>query len=226
MHQVLNEFFAAPASRLLVIAGPCILEEPATNELIGRTVRDACAALGLPFVFKASFDKANRSSIKGHRGPGLERGLAELRRMRELLGAPVTTDIHDPAQAAPAAAAVDLLQIPAFLCRQTDLLAAAAGTGCPVNVKKGQFMSPEEMRNVLVKLEEGGCRQRMLTERGTFFGYNRLVTDPTAARASRAPRWRQACRRCSSNATRIPPRPAATPAPSSRSRPCRRSSPD
>ena len=177
MHQVLNEFFAAPASRLLVIAGPCILEEPATNELIGRTVRDACAALGLPFVFKASFDKANRSSIKGHRGPGIERGLAELRRMRELLGAPVTTDIHDPAQAAPAAAAVDLLQIPAFLCRQTDLLAAAAATGCPVNVKKGQFMSPEEMRNVLVKLEEGGCRQRMLTERGTFFGYNRLVTD-------------------------------------------------
>jgi 2-dehydro-3-deoxyphosphooctonate aldolase (KDO 8-P synthase) len=177
MHDALTQFFASPGRRLLVIAGPCILEEPATNEAIGRALRDACASLGLPLVFKASFDKANRSSIKGHRGPGLERGLAELRRLRDLLGVPVTTDIHEPAQAAPAAAAVDLLQIPAFLCRQTDLLAAAAATGRPVNVKKGQFMSPEEMRNVLAKLEEGGCRHRMLTERGTFFGYNRLVTD-------------------------------------------------
>jgi 2-dehydro-3-deoxyphosphooctonate aldolase (KDO 8-P synthase) len=177
MSTVLTEFFAAPGRRLLVIAGPCILEDRSTNERIGTTVRDACAALGLPFVFKASFDKANRSSIKGHRGPGLERGLEEMARLRELLGAPVTTDIHDPLQAAPAAKVVDLLQIPAFLCRQTDLLAAAASTGRPVNVKKGQFMSPEEMRNVLTKLAEGGCTQRMLTERGTFFGYNRLVTD-------------------------------------------------
>jgi 2-dehydro-3-deoxyphosphooctonate aldolase (KDO 8-P synthase) len=177
MHQVLSDFFAAPDRQLLVIAGPCILEEQSTNELIGRTVQDACRALGLPFVFKASFDKANRSSIHGHRGPGIERGLAELARLRELLGAPVTTDIHAPEQAAPAAKVVDLLQIPAFLCRQTDLLAAAAATGRPVNVKKGQFMSPEEMRNVLAKLDEGGCRHCMLTERGTFFGYNRLVTD-------------------------------------------------
>ena len=104
MHNVLSEFFASPSRRLLVIAGPCILEDQATNERIGTEVRDACARLGLPFVFKASFDKANRSSIKGHRGPGLERGLAELARMRERLGAPVTTDIHDPSQAAPAAA--------------------------------------------------------------------------------------------------------------------------
>ena len=177
MNNVLPEFFAAPDRRMLVIAGPCILEEPEVNERIGREVRDACASLGLGYVFKASFDKANRSSIHGHRGPGLERGLEELARLRDLLGVPVTTDIHAPEQAAPAAKAVDLLQIPAFLCRQTDLLAAAAGTGKPVNVKKGQFMAPEEMRNVLAKLDEGGCTQRMLTERGTFFGYHRLVTD-------------------------------------------------
>jgi 2-dehydro-3-deoxyphosphooctonate aldolase (KDO 8-P synthase) len=177
MNNVLNEFFTKPDSRLLVIAGPCILEDPALNERIGTEVRDACAALGLGYVFKASFDKANRSSIHGHRGPGLERGLAELARLREKLGVPVTTDIHSHEQAAPAAKVADILQIPAFLCRQTDLLAAAAATGKPVNVKKGQFMSPEEMRNVLTKLAEGGCTQRMLTERGTFFGYNRLVTD-------------------------------------------------
>ena len=177
MNNVLEEFFAAPGRRLLVIAGPCILEEPGTNEQIGRTLRDACAGLGLPFVLKASFDKANRSSIAGHRGPGLERGLAELARLRALLGVPVTTDIHEASQAAPAAAAVDMLQVPAFLCRQTDLLSAAAGTGLPVNVKKGQFMAPEEMRNVLSKLAEGGCTRPMLTERGTFFGYHRLVND-------------------------------------------------
>lgn len=177
MKNVLPEFFAAPARRLLVIAGPCILEDSSTNECIGTVVRDACHALDLPYVFKASFDKANRSSIHGHRGPGLERGMEEMARLREKLGVPVTTDIHDPAQAAPVARVVDLLQVPAFLCRQTDLLAAAAATGKPVNVKKGQFMAPEEMRNVLTKLAEGGCTQPMLTERGTFFGYHRLVTD-------------------------------------------------
>jgi 2-dehydro-3-deoxyphosphooctonate aldolase (KDO 8-P synthase) len=174
---VLDAWFRAPAQRLLVIAGPCILEEPEVNERIGREVRDACARLDLPFVYKASFDKANRSSIRGHRGPGLEAGLRELARLRAALGTPVTTDIHDAAQAAPAAAVVDMLQIPAFLCRQTDLLAAAAATGRPVNVKKGQFMAPAEMRHVLAKLAEGGCSRAVLTERGTFFGYHRLVTD-------------------------------------------------
>lgn len=164
---------------LLVIAGPCVLEDASTNERIGATVRDACAVLGLPYVFKASFDKANRSSIHSKRGPGLRAGLAELARLRRVLGVPVTTDIHEPGQAAPAAEVADCLQIPAFLCRQTDLLAAAAGTGRAVNVKKGQFMAPAEMANVVAKLEEGGCRDIMLTERGTFFGYHRLVNDFT-----------------------------------------------
>ena len=177
MSNVLPEFFAHPGRRLLVIAGPCVLESPDVNERIGAVVGEACRDLGFDFVFKASFDKANRSSIRGARGPGIGPGLAELARLRERLKAPVTTDIHEPGQAAAAAQAVDLLQVPAFLCRQTDLLAAAAATGRPVNVKKGQFMAPEEMRNVLAKLAEGGCTQRMLTERGTFFGYHRLVVD-------------------------------------------------
>jgi 2-dehydro-3-deoxyphosphooctonate aldolase (KDO 8-P synthase) len=162
---------------LLVIAGPCVLEDDDTNRRIGDTVAEVCADLRLPFVFKGSFDKANRSSIHSPRGPGLEKGLAILAAMRERLGVPVTTDIHEPSQAAVAARAVDILQIPAFLCRQTDLLAAAAATGRAVNVKKGQFMSPAEMRNALEKLREGGATQLIVTERGTFFGYNRLVTD-------------------------------------------------
>jgi 2-dehydro-3-deoxyphosphooctonate aldolase (KDO 8-P synthase) len=174
---VLDAFFSAPHDRLLVIAGPCMLDDSSVNSRIGHTLRQACAELKLPFVFKASFDKANRSSIHSLRGPGLDAGLKELERLRNELGMPVTTDIHEPAHAAPVADAVDLLQIPAFLCRQTDLLAAAGATGRPVNVKKGQFMAPEEMKNVLEKLKEAGCKNTMLTERGTFFGYHRLVTD-------------------------------------------------
>ncbi len=154
-----------------------MLEDDDTNRRIGDEVARICADLALPYVFKASFDKANRSSIKSPRGPGLERGLDMLAAMGERLGVAVTTDIHDPSQAPKAAQVVDLLQIPAFLCRQTDLLAAAAATGRAVNVKKGQFMSPAEMRNALEKLREGGATRMMLTERGTFFGYNRLVTD-------------------------------------------------
>jgi 2-dehydro-3-deoxyphosphooctonate aldolase (KDO 8-P synthase) len=176
----LNEWFdlaPGPERPLLVIAGPCVLEDDATNREIGETVAEICADLRLPFVFKASFDKANRSSIRSSRGPGLVKGLEMLAAMRDRLGVPATTDIHLPEQAAPAAKAVDLLQIPAFLCRQTDLLAEAAATGRAVNVKKGQFMSPAEMRNVIEKLREGGATRAMLTERGTFFGFNRLVTD-------------------------------------------------
>ncbi|HMN97359.1 MAG TPA: 3-deoxy-8-phosphooctulonate synthase [Phycisphaerales bacterium] len=169
--------WVGPGLPLLVIGGPCVLETPQINERIGTTLRDCCAALELPYVFKASFDKANRTSIHSPRGPGMEAGLAEIARLRERLGVPVTTDIHEPAQAAPAAAVVDLLQIPAFLCRQTDLLVAAGATGRPVNVKKGQFMAPAEMANVVQKLREAGARGVILTERGTFFGYHRLVTD-------------------------------------------------
>jgi len=172
-----RSFLEQPASTMLIIGGPCVLEEDAVNLRIGRTLRDACRALGLPYVFKASFDKANRTSARGHRGPGATSGLDRMRQLRESLEVPVTTDIHEPGQAQAAAAVVDMLQIPAFLCRQTDLLLAAADTGKPVNVKKGQFLSPAEMRAVVGKLQEGGCRHTMVTERGTFFGYHRLVTD-------------------------------------------------
>lgn len=176
---MLTDWFSAPPAKrpLLIIGGPCVLESDEINLRIGETLRDACSALRLPYVFKASFDKANRSSIHSARGPGLEAGLAKLARLRETLGVPATTDFHEPEQAAPAAEAVDLLQIPAFLCRQTDLLAAAAATGRPINAKKGQFMAPEEMRNVVHKLREGGATEVMLTDRGTFFGYHRLVND-------------------------------------------------
>lgn len=161
----------------MVIAGPCVLEDEAVNDAIAQTMRDACAALGLSFVFKASYDKANRSSIRSSRGPGMTAGLNELMRVRSKFQVPVTTDVHEPEQAIHAAAVADLLQVPAFLCRQTDLLLACADTGKPVNVKKGQFLSPAEMKHVIAKLREGGCRDMMLTERGTFFGYHRLVND-------------------------------------------------
>ena len=177
LHDSLLAWFRAPKRPLLIIAGPCVIEQSATNDLIASTLHEACTALKLPLVFKASFDKANRSSIKSKRGLGIDRGLAELARIRDAFRVPVTTDIHDPAQASLAARSVDMLQIPAFLCRQTDLLVAAAETKIPVNVKKGQFMSPAEMKNVLDKLKESGCDFPMLTERGTFFGYNRLVND-------------------------------------------------
>ena len=162
---------------LLVIAGPCLAESLELCLEIGERVRDRCVELGLGFVFKASFDKANRSSIHSERGPGLDAGLEMLAAVREKLGAPVTTDIHEPGQAEAVGRVVDVIQVPAFLCRQTDLLVAAAATGKPVNVKKGQFMSPAEMTNVIAKLDESSASGVMLTERGTFFGYNRLVND-------------------------------------------------
>jgi 2-dehydro-3-deoxyphosphooctonate aldolase (KDO 8-P synthase) len=170
-----------PGNPLAIIAGPCVLESRELGMEIGRTLKPICQRLGLSYIFKASFDKANRSSIHSPRGPGLERGLDWLAAIRDELGVPATTDIHDPAQAGPAAHAVDLLQIPAFLCRQTDLLLAAGAAarthGRAVNVKKGQFMSPQEMGGAVRKLAEAGCTQTMLTDRGTFFGYGRLVND-------------------------------------------------
>jgi len=162
---------------LTIIAGPCVLEDADTNRRIASAMIDLCAGLGLPYIFKASFDKANRSSIRSARGPGLEAGAAMLADIRSEFGIPVTTDVHEEGQAAFIAEVVDLVQVPAFLCRQTDLLVACAATGKPVNVKKGQFMAPAEMQHVVTKLREGGCGQIMLTERGTFFGYHRLVND-------------------------------------------------
>ncbi|MFM1830461.1 MAG: 3-deoxy-8-phosphooctulonate synthase [Planctomycetota bacterium] len=173
----MQAFLAQPSRQILVIGGPCVLEGPEVDMEIGHTLRDACRDAGLAYCFKASFDKANRSSGASHRGPGLQAGLDRIREIGQALGVPVTTDVHLPEQCAAAAAAVDLLQVPAFLCRQTDLLAAAATTGRPVNVKKGQFMSPIEMRQVIAKLRAAGCARPMVTERGTTFGYNRLVND-------------------------------------------------
>ena len=165
---------------LALIAGPCVIESADHTLDLARAIRGVCETRGIPFIFKASFDKANRSSIKSFRGPGLDEGLAILARVRSELDLPVISDIHDPQQAVAAGEVLDCLQIPAFLCRQTDLLVAAAKTGRCVNVKKGQFMSPEEMGNVTAKLTDAGCDNFMLTERGTFFGYNRLVNDLTA----------------------------------------------
>ncbi len=167
-----------PDAPLCVIAGPCVAESLDLCLRVGEAMRDRCAKLGLGYIFKASFDKANRSSIDSFRGPGLEAGASLLDQVKSELGVPVTTDVHacdQPALLAP----VDLIQIPAFLSRQTDLLVAAAKTGKPVNVKKGQFMAPDEMVNVIDKLTAGGAGQAgiMLTERGTFFGYHRLVND-------------------------------------------------
>lgn len=162
---------------LLLIAGPCVLETQELALEIAKRLAEIASRHDVSLVFKASFDKANRTSGGSFRGQGLEAGLAMLDVVRRETGLPVTTDIHESHQAAPAAAVCELLQIPAFLARQTDLLVAAAATGRAVHVKKGQFMSPGDMRHVVAKLESSGCGNIMLCERGTFFGYGRLVND-------------------------------------------------
>lgn len=162
---------------LLWIAGPCVLEDFGAALHIAEELKRIAAALNIQLVFKASFDKANRTSVNSFRGPGLAAGLQILADIRTKTGLPITTDIHESSQAAPAGEVVDVLQIPAFLARQTDLLFAAARTGKPVHVKKGQFMAPGDMRHVITKLGEGGCEDVLLCERGTFFGYGRLVSD-------------------------------------------------
>lgn len=164
---------------LFVIAGPCVIESEAICMQIGQTLKAACDKLGLAYVFKASFDKANRSSVGSYRGTGMEDGLKMLRRLGDALKVPVLTDVHESDQPEIAAQYVDVLQIPAFLARQTDLLLACGRTGKPVNVKKGQFMSPQEMPLAVSKIRSTGDQQILLTERGTFFGYNRLVNDFT-----------------------------------------------
>ena len=167
-------------SPLFVIAGPCVIESAELCLTIAKHVKGVCDALGIQYVFKASFDKANRSSNASFRGPGLTDGLAVLERIKGEVGVPVLTDIHEPEQAAVAGRVVDILQVPAFLARQTDLLIACGKTGRWVNVKKGQFMSPQEMSNAAEKVRSTGNANVLLTERGTFFGYNRLVNDFTA----------------------------------------------
>jgi len=164
---------------LFLMAGPCVIETQRLCLQIARHLADVAARLRIGIIFKASFDKANRSSVKSFRGPGLKKGLEILAAVREETGLPVMTDVHEPDQAAAVAKVVDCLQIPAFLCRQTDLLVACAQTRRPISVKKGQFLSPEEMTNVVEKLRSCGNDKILLTERGTFFGYNRLVNDMT-----------------------------------------------
>ncbi len=164
---------------LLVIAGPCQLESLDHAQMIAGTMQEACRAAGAQYVFKASYDKANRTSLKGRRGLGIDEGLAVLDKVRAM-GMPVLTDVHDIAQARAAAAVVDVIQIPAFLCRQTDLLLAAGETGAVVNIKKGQFLAPWDMANVADKVASTGNDNILLTERGVSFGYNTLVTDVRA----------------------------------------------
>ena len=178
MNQVkVGNYTIGGGEKLTLLAGPCVLEGLDRCLLIGRTIKEICQRLDINYVFKASFDKANRSSYHSFRGPGLKKGLEMLKTIKAELGVPVVTDIHETNQAKPVAEVADILQIPAFLCRQTDLLHAAAQTGKVVNVKKGQFLAPEDMRNVVDKLHESGCDQIMLTERGASFGYHNLVVD-------------------------------------------------
>lgn len=166
-------------SKLILIAGPCVIETEENVMLIADSVRKMAEKLGVDYYFKASFDKANRTSIESYRGPGIEGGLKILRKVKEKYNLKIATDIHEPWQADEAAKVCDIIQIPAFLCRQTDLLVAAAKTGKLINVKKAQFLAPWDMKNVVKKLEESGNYRIMLCERGTTFGYNTLVVDMT-----------------------------------------------
>ena len=163
--------------RLFLIAGPCVIESEKLCLKIAESLQKTCAKLGLIYIFKASYDKANRTSGRSFRGPGLNEGLAVLEQVRGEIGVPVLTDVHSESQAAEAGEVADILQIPAFLCRQTDLIGAAVATGKIVNVKKGQFLSPAEMGQVVKKTVELGGRRILVTERGTTFGYNNLVAD-------------------------------------------------
>lgn len=174
-------FLCGREQPLLFIAGPCVIENEDLIKNVSQRLAEIRERLGLSLIFKSSFDKANRTSIHSFRGPGLERGLEILARVKSVTGLPVTTDIHEPCQAEPAAQVCDLLQIPAFLARQTDLIQAVAEAavrhGCAVNVKKPQFVAPEDMRHAVQKCDETGLQQLLLTERGTTFGYGRLVND-------------------------------------------------
>lgn len=165
-----------------LIAGPCVIESEDMVLSIAEKMKEITDRLGIPYTFKASFDKANRTALSSFRGPGLEDGLRILKRVKDIYGIPVCTDIHEPWQAEPVAQVADILQIPAFLCRQTDLLVAAAKTGKCINIKKAQFLAPWDMKNCLDKVRQSGNDRVMLCERGTSFGYNTLVVDMTGLR--------------------------------------------
>jgi len=171
------EGVAIGGPELFLIAGPCVIESEEHALAMARSIAGVCRGLGVPYIFKASYDKANRTSIGSFRGPGLDEGLRILGRVRDELGVPVLTDVHEAAQASAAGEVADVLQIPAFLCRQTDLLIAAAQTGRAVNIKKGQFVAPQDMRHAVTKVRESGNQRVSLTERGASFGYHNLVVD-------------------------------------------------
>jgi 2-dehydro-3-deoxyphosphooctonate aldolase (KDO 8-P synthase) len=175
--QITDGVFIGDGYPLTLIAGPCVIESEEFTLKMAEQIQQICDRLGIPLIFKSSFDKANRTSINSFRGQSLENGLKILQRVKDEVGVPVLTDIHESNQAAMVAEVADILQIPAFLCRQTDLLVAAAATGRTVNVKKGQFLAPWDMKSVVQKLETAGTKRILLTERGTSFGYNTLVVD-------------------------------------------------
>ena len=179
-HVALSGLSVGNDQPLTVISGPCQLESADHAQMIAGTLQEACAATGAQFVFKGSFDKANRTSLSGKRGLGIDDGLKVMQSVKQALGVPVLTDVHLPGQCAAVAEVCDVLQIPAFLCRQTDLLIAAGETGAAINVKKGQFLAPWDMPNVVSKIESTGNTRLLLTERGTSFGYNTLVADMRA----------------------------------------------
>ncbi|ADO83322.1 3-deoxy-8-phosphooctulonate synthase [Ilyobacter polytropus] len=172
-----EKFDIGGKNRFTLIAGPCAIESEEMSLRVAKKIKDICESLEIDYIFKSSYDKANRSSVFSARGIGMEKGLNILKKVREEVGVPVITDIHEPWQAAEAAKFVDMLQIPAFLCRQTDLIVAAAKTGLPVNVKKGQFLAPWDAKNIVTKFEEVGNNKLLLCERGTTFGYNNFVVD-------------------------------------------------
>ncbi len=169
--------FYVGGGELVMIAGPCVIETAGLTLEIAHALKECSQKLSLPLIFKASYDKANRTAIESYRGPGLSAGLNILARVKEEVGLPVLSDVHQVSEVGPAAEVLDVLQIPAFLCRQTDLVVAAAQSGKPVNIKKGQFMAPWNMKQVLQKVLTAGTRQVFITERGTMFGYNNLVVD-------------------------------------------------
>jgi len=177
MHSITIGNITVGGGDLVLIAGPCVIESREHALFMAESILTISGKAGIPFIFKASFDKANRSSIASYRGPGLEKGMYILQEIKEKLQVPVTSDIHERVQAVPAAKVLDLIQIPAFLCRQTDLLLEAGKTGLPINLKKGQFMAPWDMAHAIAKVESTGNKSILLTERGTTFGYNNLVCD-------------------------------------------------
>jgi 2-dehydro-3-deoxyphosphooctonate aldolase (KDO 8-P synthase) len=179
-------FEAGPRAPLFLIAGPCVVESEALQVEVAGRLKEITARLGLPFVFKSSYDKANRSSVKSYRGPGLEEGLRVLAEVKRQIGVPVLTDVHEDTPFAEVASVVDMLQTPAFLCRQTNFIVKACSQGLPVNVKKGQFLSPWEMQNVVDKARSTGNQAILVCERGFSFGYNNLVTDMRSLAVMRA----------------------------------------